>query len=94
MSRKLITLILAGLLILLLASAVLAAPHAFDIPWWTVDGGGWTFSTGGAYSLGGTVGQPDAGALTGGEYTLNGGFWGGVVVRYTNYLPLILRNGP
>lgn len=33
-------------------------------------------STGGAYDLGGTIGQPDAGRLTGGTYTLDGGFWG------------------
>ena len=33
-------------------------------------------STGGAYSLSGTFGQPDPGTLSGGSYTLNGGFWG------------------
>ena len=61
-----------------------------------MDGGGWTFSTGGVYSQGGTAGQPDAGLLVGGDYTLGGGFWGGGVlaVRYSNYLPLVLRDGP
>ena len=30
----------------------------------------------GQYSVGGTIGQPDAGAtMTGGNYSLNGGFW-------------------
>jgi hypothetical protein len=48
----------------------------YAIPWSTLDGGGATFSTGGTYSLGGTVGQPDAGACTGGPYALVGGFWG------------------
>jgi hypothetical protein len=53
-----------------------AAAHAdYAIDWWTVDGGGAMFSTGGAYSLGGTIGQPDAGVMSGGSYTLVGGFW-------------------
>jgi len=67
----------------------------YDLSWWTVDGGGRTFSTGGGYTLGGTVGQPDAGALTGGGYTIGGGFWvGGPVVIETAfqvYLPVTLR---
>jgi hypothetical protein len=48
----------------------------------TIDGGGTTRSTGGPFTLGGTVGQPDAGRLSGGSFTLNGGFWsgGGMVV--------------
>jgi len=28
-----------------------------------------------AFELSGTIGQPDAGALAGGTYTLEGGFW-------------------
>jgi hypothetical protein len=65
----------------------------YDLTWWTVDASGHTFSTGGGYTLGGTIGQPDAGALTGGDYTLGGGFWrgGAVAVRYQLYLPLTLR---
>ena len=47
----------------------------FDLSWSTIDGGGSTFSTGASYSLGGTVGQPDAGASSGGTYQLTGGFW-------------------
>jgi hypothetical protein len=47
----------------------------FSLTWFTIDGGGGT-STGGVYSLSGTIGQPDAGRLTGGSYTLEGGFWG------------------
>ncbi len=47
----------------------------YDLTWSSVDGGG-MFSAGGGYALGGTVGQPDAGAaLAGGGYTLTGGFW-------------------
>ncbi len=32
-------------------------------------------ATGGAYNAGGTIGQPDAGKLTGGVYKVSGGFW-------------------
>jgi len=48
------------------------------IDWYTVDGGGQTFSTGGSLELGGTLGQPDAQAvpvMTGGTLELTGGFW-------------------
>ena len=47
----------------------------FAIPWYTVDGGGGT-STGGVYSVSGTLGQPDAGGpMTNGQYSVTGGFW-------------------
>src|SRR5438105_4074239 len=58
--------------------AVARAHAQYDLTWNTIDGGGATFSTGGAFSLGGTIGQPDAGApMTGGAFSLVGGFWTG-----------------
>jgi hypothetical protein len=85
-----------ALTLLLIGVAMVYAQtgNGYDLTWNTVDGGGHTFSTGGDYILGGTVGQPDAGLMTGGEYTLSGGFWhGGVAAaEYRIYLPLILRN--
>ncbi len=62
----------------------------YDLTWSTVDSGGVMFSAGGGYSLGGTVGQPDAGVLSGGGYTLAGGFWtaGGT---WRIYLPITLK---
>ena len=64
---------------LVLVLVLFAAPawaQTYDLSWYTVDGGGATFSVGGPYSLGATIGQPDAsGALTGGAYALVGGFW-------------------
>src|SRR5690242_16965649 len=60
-----------------IATAVYAqVGGGFDLSWSTIDGGGGTFSTGGAYSVGGTIGQPDAGTLQGGTYAVRGGFWG------------------
>lgn len=73
--------IVLGALMLISVVASLSYVYAqvgggFDLSWNTVDGGGGTFSTGGTYELGGTIGQPDAGRHTGGTYTLDGGFWG------------------
>ena len=70
---------LAVLTALALTSAIISAQvgGGYDLSWSTVDGGGATFSTGGTYSLGGTIGQPDAGTMSGGTYALDGGFWGG-----------------
>ena len=86
--------------ILALASGTIALAQApdtagYDLSWWTVDGGGETFSTGTGYSLGGTAGQPDAGpAMTGAGYILTGGFWPGGAAVYRVYLPVILRSFP
>lgn len=48
--------------------------QSYSIDWFTIDGGGGT-SAGGGFTLSGTIGQPDAGRLSGGAYTLEGGFW-------------------
>jgi hypothetical protein len=67
---------------------------SYDLSWWSVDGGGETLSSGGSYTLGATIGSPDAGVLAGGGYTVGGGFWGGGEVakeEYALYLPLVLR---
>ncbi len=58
------------------ASAAFAQPY--DLTWHTIDGGG-GFSAGGGFELEGTLGQPDAGILTGGNFELSGGFWAGAV---------------
>ena len=87
-----------GLALLLVATILVmivggvAAQGGYDLSWWTADGGGYTFSAGGDYSLGGTIGQPDAGLLTGSGYTLAGGFWSGVAQPYRVYLPLVVRS--
>jgi hypothetical protein len=53
--------------------------QSYSITWSKVAGGGGTSAgTNGAsvYSVSGTIGQPDASAaMTGGNYTLTGGFW-------------------
>jgi len=74
----------------LLAGAFLLAPAVvngqYSINWYSVDGGGGT-STGGNYAVSGTIGQPDAGRLSGGSYTLSGGFWSILGVIQTSGAP-------
>ena len=68
--------IIAALALLSMLFAHAQSGGGYDLSWWTIDGGGVTFATGGAFNLGGTVGQPDASnALTGGTFSLTGGFW-------------------
>ena len=62
--------------IVLLASGASAFAQP-AITWYSVDSGGATRITGGVWSLGVTIGQPDAGTLSGGGFVLHGGFWGG-----------------
>ncbi len=97
--RDLATVALVTLALLALVTSALAQSGGdYELTWSTVDGGGYMFSTGGVYSLGGTVGQPDTGQLTGGDYNLGGGFWAGgaevVDADFSVYLPLVMRNAP
>jgi hypothetical protein len=64
-----------GALLLLLATAAIAPAQNYTLDWSTIDGGGGT-STGGVFSVTGTIGQPDAGKISGGSYSIDGGFWG------------------
>ena len=68
--------ILGGLV--LTSAATLAGDFALD--WWTADGGGEMWTSGGEFELSGTIGQPDANVtvMTGGDFELAGGFWPGV----------------
>ena len=75
-ARWLLTAAVAGVL-----AGVIPRPataQAYTIGWSTLHAGGGppTRLTGGTLSLGGTLGQPAAGPLTGGSFTLLGGFWG------------------
>ena len=68
--------LIAAFAVFALSSAATAQP--FDLTWHSIDGGG-GFSAGGDFELEGTLGQPDAGILTGGNFELSGGFWAGAV---------------
>jgi hypothetical protein len=72
------------LAMLLLVAACAQAQTNYSIVWSTMDGGGGT-STGGVYTVSGTIGQPDAGqqTMTGGDYSLAGGFWSFLAIQTT-----------
>jgi hypothetical protein len=74
---------------LLLLSTVCARAQNYSIDWFSIDGGSGT-STGGVYSVSGTIGQPDAGTMSGGNYSLAGGFWGIISAIQTPGAPLLI----
>jgi len=76
---------LAGALVLL---PFFSQAQNYAIDWYSIDGGGGT-STGGVYSISGTIGQPDAGRLAGASYALEGGFWGFVGALQSVGAPLL-----
>ncbi len=76
-----------GIWCLVLPWAQSASAQSYSIDWYKVAGGGGT-STGGTYQVSGTIGQPDAsGAMTGGSYSLTGGYWALISVVQTPGLP-------
>ena len=66
---------------LILLAALFAVPTAsaqtggvYELTWTTLDGGGGN-AAGSPYAVSATIGQHDAGILSGGAYVLEGGFW-------------------
>lgn len=54
-----------------------ALAQDYGLSWYSIDSGGGS-SAGGAFVLEGTIGQFDAGSMSGGSYELVGGFWSGL----------------
>jgi FlgD Ig-like domain len=76
----------AGALIVLTALVTFAASPAranYSLGWFSVDGSGSPQSSAGTFALRGTIGQPEAGVLSGGGYSLVGGFWVAASASYT-----------
>jgi hypothetical protein len=76
------------LVFLFAATSLVVRAQTYSIDWSTIDGGGGT-STGGVYSVSGTIGQPDAGTMSGGNYSLTGGFWSLLSVVQTPGAPIL-----
>ena len=68
---------------LLLQAALPALAQDYELSWSTIGGGG--MSTGGSYTIMGTIAQPDAGVMSGGDYELLGGFWPGGPLCFVNF---------
>jgi hypothetical protein len=71
-----------------LGLAMNSLAQQYDISWYKIAGGGGT-STGGVYTVSGTIGQHDAGTLSGGSYSLTGGFWGIIAAIQTPGSPFL-----
>ena len=82
-SCKLFLFVCAGFL-----AAIAASAQNYSIDWYKIAGGGGT-STGGTYTVSGTIGQPDAGTMSGGNYSLVGGFWAIISAVQTPGAPLL-----
>ena len=72
----------------LLALGLCAHAQNYTLDWWSVDGGGGS-STGGIYQVTGTIGQPDAGQMSGGNFSLTGGFWSLITAVQTPGAPTL-----
>jgi hypothetical protein len=68
----------------------LALGQTYSIDWYKISSGGGT-STGATYQVTGAIGQPDAsGAMSGGQYSVIGGFWSIISVMQTAGLPNLI----
>ena len=79
--------------VMLFTSGVVSA-QTFTIDRFVLSGGGGT-STNGGFSLTGTIGQPDAGRMSGGPFKLDGGFQSVAIAIQMAGAPLlkIVRSG-
>ena len=91
---------LALLLIVVIGLALFASSaraqggSVYDMAVSNVGSGG--SGSGSHYGLSSSIGQPDAGQVSGDAYTLGGGFWGGGVLVpiaeiHKIYLPVVIR---
>lgn len=96
-SGKTLLLIIIVVTLLGLPRLVLAQV-GYNLDWFTVDAGS-GLAIGGNYLLYGSIGQYEAGNLSGGSYGLSGGFWNLPVTgnsttlpQYQLYLPVVMRH--
>jgi hypothetical protein len=77
------------ILLCVLLIPMISFAQSYSINWYKIAGGGGT-STNSNYSLSGTIGQPDAAnAMTGGGYSVTGGFWAFLSVLQTPGAPTL-----
>jgi len=85
MNPKLFTLAIVALI---LGFVTGARPQSYSIDWYKIAGGGGT-SSNGNFSVSGTIGQADAGQMSGGNYSLTGGFWSLISLVQTPNAPIL-----
>lgn len=79
----------------LASSFVAMAQNGYELPWYSIDGGA-ARSQEGVFTLAGTIGQPDTGEMSGGDYSLQGGYWASepeiIPSGKDIFLPLVIQN--
>jgi hypothetical protein len=88
--KRIFIILAATLLVALALLASVRAAGELTIGWWSVDGGG-SHSSGGAYTVEGTIGQADAGTPSSDRFTVAGGYWAVALPRSRVLVPLIGR---
>ncbi len=73
MRRSRITAYVLAIAFIAGTAALAPSGPSFDLSWHTIAGGG--TSSGGGFEVRGAIGQPGAGAMSGGSFVLAGGFW-------------------
>ena len=92
--RPLMALLAVIVLALLITAAVRASVQAVELTWSSIDGGGVSFTSGGSYTLGYTLGQYDTASQTNGSVQLKEGFWGGILPNYPVFVPAVRKPIP
>jgi hypothetical protein len=84
--RNILAMAILGVAIL--GPSVRAQSTNYSISWYTIAGGGGT-SSGGNYAVSGTIGQHATASMSGGTYSLTGGFWSIIAAVQTPGAPLL-----
>lgn len=89
-NRRSQSLLMSAAMVLLAVFIAANAPaQSYSIDWYKIAGGGGA-STNGQYTINGTIGQPDASKpMTGGNYSVTGGFWAFISVLQTPGAPAL-----
>jgi hypothetical protein len=78
-----------AILILSLLLPALGLGQTYSIDWYKISGGGGT-STGGVFTVNGTIGQHDSGQVfAGGNFSITGGFWSIIAAVQTPGAPTL-----
>ncbi len=91
MNKAKITALTVVFLLTLASTSGAGSSTQYAIEWDVASSGG-TPMTSPAYGLMGTIGQPAEGLSSSSSYVLCAGYWCGIDVDYTIYLPLVLRD--
>ena len=78
-----------GLILVLMSAIAVLAINGTAVDWWVMSGGG-ASSSGDSVTMNGTLGQPLVGLSSGGDVSLEAGYWV-AGAEYTFYFPLVMR---